>query len=170
MESLGIHSDRRTAGASPRRATVPAHEGTTDPVRDRIVVGLDGSFGSSLALRWAARLAAESGTVLDVVSVWTDAASGEPTPAGADSPLSVARERLERALAALVRTAIPPERIVATPLRGPVGEALVAHARHARLLVLGTSGIDGTTIPGPTGVYCLRHSTTPVVFVPDTDA
>ncbi|MGW9211638.1 hypothetical protein ACWGR4_32305 [Embleya sp. NPDC055664] len=49
---------------------------------------------------------------------------------------------------------------------GGAAEVLVARARDARLLVLGTSGIECPTIPGPTGLYRLRHSATPVVLVP----
>ncbi|WP_406289268.1 universal stress protein [Embleya sp. NBC_00896] len=170
METLGTHSDRQTAGVSPGPGAVPADETARAQSRDRIVVGLDGSSGSAVALRWAAGEAAELGVILDVVAAWMDADPARPTLDRPDAPLSVARERLEHALAALVRAPIPPERIVATPLHGPAGEVLVARAREARLLVLGTSGIDCPTIPGPTGVYCLRHSTTPVVFVPPQDA
>ncbi|MEU0932983.1 MULTISPECIES: universal stress protein [unclassified Embleya] len=166
METLGTHFDRDTLGRPPRPETVPTDESTKARPEGRIVVGLDGSFGSALALRWAAREAAELGVTLDVVTAWTDADPDRPTLDRPDAPLSVARERLERALASLVRAPIPPERIVATPLHGPAGEVLVARARNARLLVLGTSGIESPTIPGPTGTYCLRHSVTPVLFVP----
>ncbi|WP_331767938.1 universal stress protein [Embleya sp. NBC_00896] len=170
MESLGTRFDPETNAGSPRQGTVPADEITDNRRQGRIVVGLDGSFGSAVALRWAAREAAELGVVLDVVAVWRDADPERPTLDRPDAPLSVARERLEHALASLVRAPIPPERIVATPLHGAAGEVLVARARDARLLVLGTSGIECPTIPGPTGVYCLRHSATPVVFVPAPEA
>ncbi|MFI6585731.1 universal stress protein [Embleya sp. NPDC050493] len=166
MESLGTRSDRETMRVSPRQGIAPADEITEDRREGRIVVGLDGSYGSALALRWAAREAAELGVILDVVAAWTEADPERPTLDRPDAPLSVARERLERALASLVRAPIPPDRIVATPLHGTAGEVLVARAHNARLLVLGASGIECPTIPGPTGVYCLRHSTTPVLFVP----
>ncbi|MFE2866015.1 universal stress protein [Embleya sp. NPDC059259] len=148
---------------------MPADEATHERSEGRIVVGLDGSYGSAIALRWAAREAAELGVVLDVVAAWTDADPDRPTLDHPD-PLSVARERLEHALANLVRVPTPPERIVATPLHGTAGEVLVARARDARLLLLGTSGIECPAIPGPTGLYCLRHSAAPVVFVPAPDA
>ncbi|WP_439680862.1 universal stress protein [Embleya sp. MST-111070] len=170
MESLGTRSDRETTDVASRRGVVPAGGAAGDRSKGRIVVGLDGSYGSAVALRWAAREAAELGVVLDVVAAWTDADPERPTLDHPDAPLSVARERLERALADLVRVPIPPERIVATPLHGSAGEVLVARARDARLLVLGTSGIECPTIPGPTGLYCLRHSATPVLFVPTPDA
>ncbi|WP_439681262.1 universal stress protein [Embleya sp. MST-111070] len=170
MESLGTRFDRETTGVAPRQGVIPADDAAKNRPDGRIVVGLDGSYGSAVALRWAAREAAELGVVLDVVAAWTDADPERPTLDRPDAPLSVARERLEHALANLVRVPIPPERIVATPLHGAAGEVLVARARDARLLVLGTSGIECPTIPGPTGLYCLRHSTTPVLFVPAPDA
>ncbi|MGC0418140.1 universal stress protein [Embleya sp. AB8] len=164
METLGTR-----VGVTARPGATPADDAAAQRPEGRIVVGLDGSFGSALALRWAAREAAELGVVLDVVAAWTDADPEQPTLNLPGAPLSVARERPAHALATLVRAPIPPERIVATPLPGPAGAVLVARARNARLLVLGTSGIECPTIPGPTGVYCLRHSATPVVFVPTPD-
>ena len=38
--------------------------------RPRIIVGVDGSAGSRLALEWAARIAASEAAVIDVVGVW----------------------------------------------------------------------------------------------------
>src|SRR3954451_1578938 len=40
------------------------------PTDRRIVVGVDGSSGSKLALRWATRMAAAEGAVIDVVGAW----------------------------------------------------------------------------------------------------
>src|SRR3974390_2067652 len=37
---------------------------------ERIVVGVDGSAGSLAALRWALKLASETGAVLEVINVW----------------------------------------------------------------------------------------------------
>lgn len=42
---------------------------TTDP-RPRIVVGVDGSDPSKLALRWAARIAAAEGAHIEAVMAW----------------------------------------------------------------------------------------------------
>jgi nucleotide-binding universal stress UspA family protein len=139
---------------------------TPDDRTRRIVVGLDGSYGCVVALRWAAGQARERGCVLDVVSVWEDLVAGEPTLARAEEPVAVARERLHRALAELFRDPNPPERVITAPLHGPPGRALVERAREAEMLVLGTTGISSPEIPGGVGLYCLRHSSAPVVFVP----
>ncbi|WP_225849000.1 universal stress protein [Streptomyces sp. HPF1205] len=131
----------------------------------RIVVGVDGSFGSSTAVTWAAAQARERGAVLDLVAVWEELAA-RPPGAAADGHLAVARERLERAVQALARHRELPERVISAPVQGSPGEQLVARAEGASLLVLGTTGISSPEIPGGIGLYCLRHSTTPVVFVP----
>ncbi|MFG2006208.1 universal stress protein [Spirillospora sp. NPDC048911] len=133
--------------------------------RRRIVVGVDGSFGSIQALLWAAREAKSREAVLDVVSVWEDL-SDERADALRDDPLRIAAERLQRALDALIRQRDVPDRVITAPVHGPPGRRLVERARDAHLLVLGTSGISSPEIPGGIGLFCVRHSATPVVFVP----
>ncbi|MFE0510851.1 universal stress protein [Streptomyces sp. NPDC058964] len=135
--------------------------------RPRLVVGVDGSYGSGAALCWAARQARERQAVLDIVTVWDEAA--QPPPGRGrrgEGQLELARERLERALAALARERNLPKRVITAPLHGLAGEQLVRRAAGAELLVLGTSGIGSPEIPGAIGLYCLRHSNAPVVFVP----
>lgn len=127
----------------------------------RIVVGVDGSFGAEAALRWAIREARERGLVLDVVAVWEDLA-GEV----GDGHLAVARERLDRALEHVLRHRDLPKQVITAPLHGAPGLQLVERAREAALLVLGTTGISSPEIPGGIGLYCLRNSSVPVVFVP----
>jgi nucleotide-binding universal stress UspA family protein len=129
----------------------------------RIVVGVDGSFGAEAALVWAADHARERGLVLDVVAVWEDLGH-ERSPR--DGQLAVARERLQRALESLGRHLRFPEQVITAPLCGPPGERLVERARHAEMLVLGTTGISSPEIPGGISLYCLRHSVAPIVFVP----
>jgi nucleotide-binding universal stress UspA family protein len=69
-------------------------------------------------------------------------------------------------LAELFRDPDAPLRVLAAPIEGPPGNVLVNRARGAELLVLGTTGISSPEIPGGVGLYRLRHSRTPVVFVP----
>lgn len=131
--------------------------------RRRIVAGVDGSFGSATAVAWAAAYAREYGLVLDLVAVWEQLT---PDDGRGDGHLQIARDRLERAVEALSRQRTLPERVISAPLRGQPGARLVERARDAQLLVLGTTGISSPEIPGGIGLYCLRHTTTPVVFVP----
>ncbi|WP_169807796.1 universal stress protein [Actinomadura hibisca] len=147
---------------------VPAGGLDAESWRNRIVVGVDGSFGADRALRWAAKQAADDGAVLDVVSVWEDLGEQAPAlPALDDDRRRIAGERLQRALETFVRCRERPEHVITAPLHGPPGEQLVERARDARLLVLGTTGISSPEIPGGIGLYCIRRSVTPVVFVPD---
>lgn len=127
----------------------------------RIVVGVDGSFGADAALRWAIREARERGLVLDVVAVWEDLAGDD-----GDGHLAVARERLDRALEHLLRRRDLPKQVITAPLHGAPGLQLVERARDADFLVLGTTGISSPEIPGGIGLFCLRNSSVPVVFVP----
>lgn len=83
--------------------------------------------------------------------------------------MEVARERLQHALGELFRNRDAPPRVPAAPIEGPPGSVLVDRARDAELLVLGTTGISSPEIPGGVGLYCLRHSRTPVVFVPSPE-
>jgi nucleotide-binding universal stress UspA family protein len=101
--------------------------------RPRLVVGVDGSYAGSAALRWAADQARERHAVLDIVAVWNEAP--EP-PAGHgryddDGPLEVARERLEYALTELARERHLPRRVITAPLHGRAGEQLVHRAEGA---------------------------------------
>ncbi|MDI2124784.1 universal stress protein [Yinghuangia seranimata] len=134
-----------------------------DRARRRIVVGVDGSFGAAVALRWASTEACERGLVLDVVAVWEEL---HPDDTGRDGHLEVARQRLQRALESLIRQRDVPDEVITAPLHGPPGERLVERARDAEQLVLGTTGISSPEIPGGISLYVLRHSATPVTFVP----
>ncbi|MEU5878602.1 universal stress protein [Spirillospora sp. NPDC047279] len=151
--------------SGPRITEVPVEGIDPETWRRRIVVGVDGSHGSRRALLWAAHEAKERALCLDVVSVWEDP-SAEPAAALRDDPLRVAGERLKQALDALIRAGDVPDHVITAPVHGPPGSRLVERARDARLLVLGTTSISAPEHPGGIGAYCLRHSTTPIVFVP----
>lgn len=127
----------------------------------RIVVGVDGSSGAYAALSWAAAQARDRGLVLDIVAAWEDTGGDQP-----GDHKQAARRRVDRALETLARRRLLPKDVVTAPLRGPTGEQLVERAHAAELLVLGTTGISSPEDPHGLGLYCLRHTTTPVVFVP----
>ncbi|MGR6999314.1 universal stress protein [Yinghuangia aomiensis] len=150
------HADTR-----PRRfREVPNEELRTRP--GRIVVGVDGSSGADAALSWGAAQAREQGLVLDIVAAWEDIAD-ENSPY---SRQQAARTRVERALETLGRRRLLPGEVITAPLHGPTGEQLIAGAHGAGMLVLGTTGIGSPREPHSLGLYCLRHTPIPVVFVP----
>ncbi|MGI8331163.1 universal stress protein [Actinomadura scrupuli] len=133
---------------------------------DRVVVGFDGSPGSHLALRWAAREAERRGAPLQVVSSWEKA--GDPDPSSPDEPAEVAAERVQQALRALLLEGVRLERISYSTPQGPAGPVLLEAATGADLLVLGTTGLEAKQSPGPVSAFCLRHARIPVAFVPSS--
>jgi nucleotide-binding universal stress UspA family protein len=130
----------------------------------RVVIGVDGSADSVAALLWAAREACRRGAVLHIVSAWENRspAPGAACPAAAQT----AARRLDRAIRHVLREDPRPHRIACAAAEGEPGKVLLDAAREADLLVLGTTGDGSGHVPGPIGLYCLRHAHVPVVFVP----
>ena len=137
-----------------------------------IVVGMDGSEPSRVALRWALTEAAVRGARVEVVRVF-DPHRGWPGACGVP-PLTVAEvtARLEasgrdmvRSVAAELGHAIAgmPVEVVAARSAAP-GEVLVRLGRQADLLVVGHRGIGSHGLPGPGSARsgciacCTRHA------------
>lgn len=127
-----------------------------------IVVGVDGSPTSITALRWAAMEASRrAGRLLAVRAV----GGGEPT----------AQLAAEHAvLSASVRAALgaePPVPVVERIVAAPPQEALLAEARDADLIVVGSRGHSGLLgrILGSTAISVARTASVPVVVVPAAD-
>ncbi|MFG3050208.1 universal stress protein [Kitasatospora sp. NPDC048239] len=135
----------------------------------RIVVGVDGSPLSHAAVRWAARLAAQSGGVLEAVAVWEfPGLYGErglvPPALDGFEPERYAARILDEALAALPGGAPPVRRHLKA---GPPGPALSAAAEGADALVLGSRGRHappGAAL-GSVSHYCVHHAPCTVVIV-----
>ncbi len=149
----------------------------------RIVVGVDGSPPSRVALRWSVAEARFRGVTLDVVHTWSPdftpwTSSMYAGPAGALwvedvelPPIDNVRHgllaTLEKLLAdeGLTESGDPPttRRIV----EGPSGPSLVEAAHGADLLVVGARGfgeIRGLFV-GSVSLYCVAHASVPVVVV-----
>ena len=111
-----------------------------------IVVGVDGSSGSVLALAWALAVAAEDDCVVEVVTAWPH--TGPVFVREVPGHHSDARERARSAQAGAVREALAATRVdvrddvpVTTVLENDHPEhALALRARHGHLLVLGATG------------------------------
>ena len=113
-------------------------ESGTDP--HHIVVGVDGSDESNLALDWAAGEALRSGAQLDVMGSWIfPGASGYVFVAsiGVSEP---ARQVVDSALAHIARVA-PQVVIRGKTSEDPPAVALVEASRRADLLVVGSRGL-----------------------------
>lgn len=139
----------------------------------RVVVGVDGSAQSLLALRWAATVAAATGGPLDVVMAWH-----QPVYCGWDyagledcNPERDADTRLDEA----VRAVFGEDRPAALRLvvrEGNAAQVLLAACRDATMLVVGSRGRGGFSglLLGSVSAKCAEHATCPVLVVHGTRA
>jgi nucleotide-binding universal stress UspA family protein len=145
----------------------------TTPTDHRIVVGIDGSEHSRVALLWAMEQAASRNLPLDVLHVWHLSVSALPMGLAAES---VDPEDFNREAKALVEreiewaeqnTAARPPIVRAIALEGHPARVLTDEAATADLLVVGARGLGhfAGMLLGSVSDYCTRHSSIPVVVV-----
>jgi nucleotide-binding universal stress UspA family protein len=145
----------------------------TLPVR-HIVVGVDSSESSAPAVRWAVREARLRQAAVHLVCAYhADTRLRAPYASWAcgreDERRTAAQASLDHA-ADLVRSALPPGRLVAELVDEPPARALLERSAGAELLVLGTSrppvelGQPPVAL-GPVTRICLRRAPCPVVVV-----
>ncbi|HEY9312542.1 universal stress protein [Williamsia sp.] len=147
---------------------VVAHPPGTGPV----VVGIDGSESSDLALTAAFEQAALRGTGLTVVHTWTDLATNTFGGFGITDDLVQQTEDEAHKLVAqriAAHTADHPDVVVSTMVAadGPAHQLLTAAAEGAQLLVLGSRGRGGFTglLLGSVSQTVLHHAPSPVLIV-----
>jgi nucleotide-binding universal stress UspA family protein len=144
---------------------------------DRIVVGVDGSETSKLALQWAITEAAMRGSRLDVVN-----AVGSPRPVSVVGSLdTIDVDLLEKGSRSLLDEMVVPLVAAADPRPRSVAEiaspdtpvvALLEAGSGADLLVVGSRGrgeIRGLLL-GSVSQQCVHHAPCPVVVVRDAPA
>jgi nucleotide-binding universal stress UspA family protein len=125
-----------------------------------IIVGLDGSPGSDLALLWAAQHAERRGWSLEAI--------------GAQLERPVDPQRAWRRLDRQVRETLGPARAAAVHVHVVAGRpaaALIEASEAADLLVVGARGL-GTVrgvLLGSVSQHCLRHASCPVAVIPSRD-
>ena len=132
--------------------------------RPVIVVGVDGSPGSRMALRWAVGHAELIGATVHAVLAWqlpeTHSYTSRDTEADARVTLDTA---IDAALGPDQRA-----RVTAQVAPGRPGHVLVDASSGAQLLVVGSHGhgdLVGRLI-GSVSQYCVTHARCPVVVVP----
>ena len=133
--------------------------------RLEVVVGVDGSACSQLALHWAEDYAARTGGSLTLVTAWHWPMSyGAPLTYTGFDPEEDARKVVEAA-AADVR--LPRSRLRTVIAQGQPGNVLVDSGDGAAALVVGTRGHGGLAgaLLGSTSSYCVHHARCPVVVV-----
>ncbi|MGE5210530.1 MAG: universal stress protein [Acidobacteriota bacterium] len=138
----------------------------TDSSRRFVVVGVDGSNGSAVALRWALDHADHLGDIEPVTTFVTGPMVREVGPADAgDEPY---RSEATRQLRVFLESHAPWLVDSGVVLESRAGPGLVKAAAAAELLVVGTRGWgDRADLSvGSVGSYCARHSTVPVALIP----
>ena len=139
-------------------------EETPSPV---VVVGVDGSDQSLVALRWAADYARATGGTLRAVTAWHCPTTYGIAPDWTD--MDFAAEAADQLNASLKQTlgdapTIPVETSVVEGQSAPV---LLDAASHANLLVVGSHGHGrfAGMLMGSVSTHCAEHSPCPVVVV-----
>ena len=131
-----------------------------------IVVGVDGSAGSALALGYAVSEARLRRARLEVVLAWQIPATwdGSLVPVGFD-PEAAGGKCLQEAVSAVPSDDITIRQQV---VQGHPATVLLAAATGADLLVVGSRGHGGFvgSLLGSVSHRCVAHATCPVVVVP----
>ena len=135
-----------------------------------IVVGVDGSEGSRLALRWAVAEAHRTGGAVEAVTAWYwDGVEGDMLAATNPRTQEAHAERISardvNAVVAEFGSAIPVAREV---VEGVPVRVLIEASRHARMLVLGSHGHGRLhhAVLGSVSEECVRQAKCPVVILP----
>jgi len=138
---------------------------TTDP-RPRIVVGVDGSDPSKLALRWAARTAAAEDARIDAVMVWQ-----VPTLAYRSiGPIIDMQDATENALMHAVDDVFGerrPNDMQLRALQGGAASVILDASRDALMVVVGSRGRGGFAglLLGSVSAKIAEHAECPVLIV-----
>src|SRR4051794_7162652 len=134
----------------------------------RVVVGVDGSADSLLALRFAAAAARRRGAPLEVVHVWQEtdhAAHGRLGPVGESAKAQADREWQSILRATLVIA--PDVEIISKHVPGYAQSVLLKASEGAALLVVGSRGRGGWAglLLGSVSLRCITLSACPVAVV-----
>ena len=134
----------------------------------RVVVGVDGSADSLVALRFAASAARLRGASLEVVHVWQDtdhAAHGRFVPPG-ESAKAQADRKWQSILRSTLAIAADVE-IISNHVSGYAQSVLLKASEGAALLVVGSRGRGGWAglLLGSVSLHCITLSACPVAVI-----
>lgn len=141
-----------------------------DPGRAPIVVGVDGSSPSIVALRWAGALTPLFKGHIRAVTAWQyQIALGTFTPV-LWNPEEEARTICANAVAAAFN-GIPPQGLEMVVCQGPPAKVLVEESRSAQLVVVGSRGHGGFEglLLGAVSTAVAEHAKCPVFIAHGTD-
>lgn len=137
-----------------------------------IMVGIDGSPGSALALGWAMKTAATQNapvTALIVHPVAGSHWSGNPVVYGEDqSEVEQARKLAEEMVQKAASAMDAPPQVTVRAASGIPAAELIDASRDADLVVVGSRGAGGFArlMLGSVGNHVVHHARCPVVVVP----
>jgi nucleotide-binding universal stress UspA family protein len=138
-----------------------------------IVVGVDGSEGSLRALRFAIDEARVRGCGVRAVIAWripaiAYEAGWAPIPIDAGNYEAMAEASLDKVLEAVEAGEVEVTRVVR---EGQAADVLLAEARTADLLVVGSRGLGGFRglLLGSVSAQCAHHAPCPVAIVPPAE-
>ena len=163
----------------PPAATCPVavihQQQDAEPAAERIVVGVDGSDVSALALSWALDEARLRAATVSAVSAWDGGGIAASSMPGAlvDPQFleEAAKETLDAAIDAAdtSRLASPVERLVEAG--GAPGTILLVATNASLVVVLGSHGRTGLkgVLLGSVSGQVVHHAPCPVVVVPHPD-
>ncbi len=136
-----------------------------------IVVGVDGSPESAPALDFALSEGCSRGLGVEVVTAWLSnprqVGPGFTSPV--DAGRALARALQEHALAAAYARGVPRACVTQVVVHDHPGRVLTARSEGAAMVVVGSGRQSPASrkVLGSVGEYCLRHSSAPVVVVPE---
>lgn len=131
-----------------------------------IVVGVDGSPESILALHWATTLAPALGATIVAVSAWQLEPVYGPYAAADWHPKAIAQEILTETLSKAFGESVP-EELSAECFRGQPAKVLMERSKSAVMLILGSRGRGGFKglLLGSVSTACTAHAQSPVLVV-----
>jgi nucleotide-binding universal stress UspA family protein len=135
-----------------------------------LVVGVDGSVASDVALGWAMAEAARTGSEVHVVAAWHwRPVHGTVIAATTAESLREWTERMVGEAVADARAAHPEVPVTVAVVEGNAADVLTHSALDGDLIVLGTHrhGRVHHAVLGSTIDDCVRRAPCPVVVVPD---
>jgi len=136
---------------------------------NELVVGVDGSDGSRLALRWAVAVAERAGVPVRAVEAWSYPRLSVISGAGdLAAPEEMDRRTVEDLEAVIAKECgTVPDYVRAQALRGPAAGAFLQAVTPSSVLVLGSRGLGGFTglLLGSVSRECAEHAPCPVVVV-----
>jgi nucleotide-binding universal stress UspA family protein len=134
-----------------------------------VIVGVDGSAQSVIALGWACQRAQTCGDLVRAVCAWSLAASGEDwmVPPGEKAEGQRSAERVLREAIEKVRRGQPAAEVEPLVAEGPAARVLVEMSANADMLVVGSRGHGGFSglLLGSVSQQCVHHAHCPVTVI-----